>query len=191
MRRNELAWATSISFVMLTAVPVVSVAEEQAVIPSETAATRDTDRFVLVGGFGFPDALHWELDASLNRYLAVTGRVAALPTAHAGIATATAGVLGMLPLSSDESIVPRHALGLSLEASAFVYFQDYNYYDPDSEEPPRREVTRGLTPLVSIGYLHTSDRNFHIRAFVGFLSRYFQESLAFEPTFRLSFGVLF
>jgi len=113
-------------------------------------------------GTGFPDLLHAEVDVSLFRSLAVTGRVGGIPDF---LLTASAGALGILALSSDSALVPRHALGLEVAYGVLLArFRDEE--DGASSSP---QLARRTTPYVSGGYLFTSSGGLHLRLMAGAL----------------------
>ncbi|AKU90910.1 hypothetical protein AKJ08_1297 [Vulgatibacter incomptus] len=115
---------------------------------------------LLMAGTGFPEFLHVEVDVALARYLAVTGRVGALPPV---IFEASAGLLGLLPLSADTALIPRHALGLGVELSTMSakFGSDLEHRSEDLFP----DASHG--PTVSAGYLYTSRSGFHVRVMAG------------------------
>lgn len=140
-----------------------------------TVDSRVTDRLLFMGGTGLPDLLHLELDVALARYVFLTGRVSTLVLLYSA---ASAGVMGVLPLSSDPNLVPRHALGFAVEATSFYVIQLYGTFQEDPFD-----VT------YTAGYLYTSDRGAHVRLSLGSMPGSSSTKIAFGP--RVSFGFLF
>ncbi|AKU90908.1 hypothetical protein AKJ08_1295 [Vulgatibacter incomptus] len=112
-------------------------------------------------GTGFPEMLHLEADVALTRYLAATGRIGGLPTFFF---SASAGLLGLLPLSADTALIPRHALGLGVELSTTAIWAGESY-DSWTHEDLFPNSSSG--PTVSAGYLYTASSGFHVRVMGG------------------------
>lgn len=122
---------------------------------------RDTARFLLFGGFGAPDLLFIEADHAVWRGLLVTARAGGLLPLFARFST---GVLGFLPLSSDTSLVPRHALGLQAEFSMVAMLNLNEEFESGLDHGRFRST---IGPTVSAGYLYTPKDGRHLRLMGG------------------------
>lgn len=127
---------------------------------------RDSGRLVVLGGLGVPDLLFIEADYLIRRGFAISARAGGLPPLVNRI---SAGLLGMLPLSSDTALVPLHALGFQAEFSGMAVANlrvDDDVY-LQGEQPDDRTFRTTIGPTLSAGYLFTSLGGLHLRVMGG------------------------
>jgi len=134
---------------------------------TEPPGPRDSGRLLVLGGLGAPDLFFIEADYSIRRDFAITARVGGLPPLVNRI---SAGIHGLLPLSPDTALVPRHALGFQAEFSgiavANLNLGDDRVYQP-GEQPDDRTFRTTIGPTLSAGYLFTSLGGLHLRVMGG------------------------
>lgn len=158
-----MRFLSSLVLAIALALPAGSRGEPAADEAEAAIDPRESSRFLLMFGTGFPDLLHAEVDVALIRYLAVTGRVGGIPDL---LLTASVGALGILRLSSDSAVVPRHALGVEVAYGVLMSRVDGDVEDGGRSGP---QFPTRTTPFFSGGYLFTSSDGLHLRLMAGAL----------------------
>ena|GEM_PF-5379212 len=144
---------------------------------------RDSARVLLLGGVGLPQLVNVEADVAVVRGLAITGRAGMFPPLFF---SASAGVLGLVPLSLDTGVVPRHALALGAEWTTMAV-PPINGANKTSER--YGTFVTQTSALLSTGYLYTSDGGFHFRVIAGVLTPFNLNPLP-PIDLRIAFGGL-